>query len=172
MDDLNQINREQKYVQIFSWILIVGSILIFLKALLALNGYAGMINMQQLSKNFNPSIQMNFTLYFVLSGIELLLSILIFISAVFVLKYSDLWRRILIYGLILAILYLVIFPILYYNNFMMRDTMMIKGMEKEMLKLAKSSFLIWSYFWSVIVSIFFVFVIKKLSNEKTKELFK
>jgi len=172
MNELNQISKEQKYVKIFVWILIVGSVLIFLKALLALNGYAGMINMQQLSKNFDPPIQMNFTLYFVLSGIELLLSIIIFVSAVFVLKYSDLWRKVLIYGLILSVLYLVISPIIYYNNFLMRDTIMLRGMEKNMLSLAKSSFLIWSYFWSVVISIFLVVVIKKLSDQKTKELFK
>lgn len=171
MDDLIQQNKEQKTVKIFSWILIAGSLFVFLKVLLVLNGYAGMINMQQITKNFDPPIQMNFTLYFVLSGIELLLNILIFISAVFVLKYSDLWRRILIYALIFAILYLLISPILSYNNFMMRDTLMIKGMEKEMLKSAKSSLLIWSYFWSVVISIFFFVVIKKFSNKKTKELF-
>lgn len=171
MDDLIQKNKEQKTVKIFSWILIAGSVFVFLKVLLVLNGYAGMINMQQMSKNFDPPIQMNFTLYFVLNGIELLLNILIFISAVFVLKYSDLWRRILIYALIFAILYLLISPILSYNNFMMRDTIMIKGMEKEMLKSVKSSLLIWSYFWSVVISIFFFVVIKKFSNKKTKELF-
>ncbi len=160
----------QKGIKIFAWILIAGSVFVFLKVLLVLNGYAGMINMQRVYQNFDPPIQMNFTLYYVLSGIELLINILIFISAVFVLKYSDLWRRILIYVLIFAILYLLISPILD-NNFMMRDTMMIKGMEKEMLKFAKSSFLIWSYFWSVVISLFFVVVIKKFSNKKTKELF-
>lgn len=170
MDDLIQKNKEQKTVKIFSWILIAGSVFVFFKVLLVLNGYAGMINMQQITKNFDPPIQMNFTLYYVLSGIELLLNILIFISAVFVLKYSDLWRRILIYVLIFAILYLLISPILD-NNFMMRDTMMIQGIEKEILKFAKSPFLVWSYFWSVVISLFFVVVIKKFSNKKTKELF-
>ena len=170
MDDLIQKNKEQKTVKIFSWILIAGSVFVFFKVLLVLNGYAGMINMQQITKNFDPPIQMNFTLYYVLSGIELLLNILIFISAVFVLKYSDLWRRILIYVLIFAILYLLISPILD-NNFMMRDTMMIQGIEKEILKFAKSPFLVWSYFWSVVISLFFVVVIKKFSNNKTKELF-
>jgi hypothetical protein len=120
-----------------------------------------MITMQGITKNFDPPIGINFTLYFIQNAVELLLCVVVYVSAVYVLKFNNVWRQVLIYGLITSIIFLIMSPIITYYNV----HSIIEGFPKI-------SRLIWSYIWSIIFSAFFIFVIMKLSKEEVKLLFK
>jgi len=171
MDTLTQFDKEKKHVTILSWILIIGSALILLKTLLLINGYSSMIKLQSATNDFNPPVQINFTLYFISNAIELLLSIIVFVAAVFVLQYKNLWRKVLITGLIASIVFLLVSPIINFSAFQFPHMVMMKGMDRMMLSSVKTSMLIWSYFWSIVMTIFFIFVIKTLSKKEVQKLF-
>jgi len=177
MENLTPIEKTQKNIKILTWILLVGSGLILLWSLFMSVGFINMIHLKNITKNFDPPIQINFTLYFILTAIKLLLSILIFLSSIFVLKYNDNWRKVLIYVLFAAILFLLIAPIVNYFNFPMQNFVAPKGMgkemlmEKEMLNMAKSSMLIFSYILSFVIIAFNVYAIKKMTNKEVVKLF-
>ncbi len=163
--------KNQKVVKIISWLLIVVSALVLFRSLFALQGYTAMITMQSITKKFNPSVGINFTLFFVQNAVELLLCIVLFVSATFVLKYRNQWRKVLVYGLIASIIFLMVSPIINYNNMPALKMASNGGIEKEMMNVAKTSILIWSYFWSIVLSTFFIVVIQKFSKEEVKLLF-
>lgn len=171
MGNINLIEKTQKNIKILTWVLIIGSGMILLSALFILGGYSNMIYLQSRTKSFNPPVQINFSLYFVLNAIKLLLSIVIFLFAIFVLKYKDNWRKVLVYTLTTAVLYLLVSPIVNYLYFPMQDLVSPKGMEKEMLNMAKSSMLIFSYIWSFVFIAFFIYVIKRMTNMEVVKLF-
>jgi len=162
--------KNQQLVKTFSWILIAISVFVLLGSLLFHRGYSSIITLQGITKNFDPPIGINFTLYFIQNAIELLLCIIVYISATFVLKYDDTWRKILLYGLIASIIFLLISPIINYYNM---PTLTIKqpgGV--SYISISKTTALIWSYAWSIIFSAFFIFVIVKFSKKEIKQLFK
>ncbi|MEW6654748.1 MAG: hypothetical protein AB1394_14950, partial [Bacteroidota bacterium] len=137
-----------------------------------LQGYLAMITMQSMTKDFNPPVEINFILYFIQSATELLLCIIVFVAATFVLKYKNLWRKVLVYGLIASILFLMVSPLVNYYNFL-PVSIKIPGInENSMMSVAKTSILVWSYTWSIIISAFFIYIIMKLSKEEIKLLFK
>ncbi len=172
MEDINLIEKTQKNIKILTWILIIGSALILLSALFIFGGYSNMIYLQSATKNFDPPININFTLYFILNAIKLLLSIVIFLSAIFVLKYKDNWRKILVYTLSAAILYLLISPIVNYLYFPMLDLVApTEGTAQVMLNMAKTSMLIFSYIWSFVFIAFFIYAIKRMTNMEVLKLF-
>ncbi|MFA5804959.1 MAG: hypothetical protein WC879_09960 [Melioribacteraceae bacterium] len=161
METLVLQKKNQEVVNIFSWVLIVISAFVLLRSILFLNGYSSMIKMQLITKNFDPPVGINFTLYFIQSGLELLLSIVVFVSATFVLKYSNRWRKVLVYGLIISIIFLMVSPIISYYN-----------IDNVIVGVDKIPRLIWRYSLSIILSTFFIFVIIKLSKEEVKLLFR
>lgn len=130
-----------------------------------------MINMESITKNFNSSIKINYNLYFIQSVFELLLFTLILISSIFVLKSRNKWRKALIYGLIVSTVFLIVSPIINYMNFPMVNIKMMDINESKMMNIAKTSILIWSFTRSVIISVFFIYVIIKMSKEEIKLLF-
>ena len=119
-----------------------------------------MIKMQLITKNFNPPIGINFTLYFIQNAVELLLCVLVYVSAVYVLKFNNVWRQVLVYGLITSIIFLMVSPIISYYN-----------IDNVIVGVDKIPRLIWRYSLSIILSAFFIFVIIKLSKEEVKLLF-
>lgn len=163
--------KNQKFVKILAWILIVLSALVLLKSIFALQGYSAMITMQSITKNFNPPIGINFTLYFIQSAIELLICVVIFVSATYVLKFRNQWRKMLLYGLIASIIFLLVSPIINYYNMPNVSVKMPGINENEMMSVAKTTILVWSYTWSIIISALFIYVIMKLSKEEIKLLF-
>ena len=124
MEEVVNQAKNQKLVKILSWILIVASVLVLLKEVFLTQGYLAMFNMEQITKNFDPPIEINFTLYYIKSGIEFLLCIVVFVSATFVLKYKNFWRKVLVYGLIASIIFLFVSPLIDFYNF---PTVKIKG---------------------------------------------
>jgi hypothetical protein len=163
--------KNQKLVRMLSWILIVVSALVLLSTVFTLHDLSSMVTMQGITKNFNPPVELNFAPYLIKNAIELLLCVIIFISSTFVLKYKKVWKQILVYSLIASIIFLVISPLMTFYNptFLKIDS--LKNAEKEMMNVAKTSMLIWSYIWSIIFSVFLAYVIWKLSRKEIKVLF-
>lgn len=154
-------NNNRDTIKVFSWILIVISTIGLLSSLFVSNGYSSMITMQSITKNFDPPIGINFTLYFIQNAVGILLCVVVFISAAFVLKYNNRWRKMLVYGLIISIIFLMISPIINYYN-----------IDNVLVGVNKIQRLIGYYFLSIILSAFFIYVIIKLSKQEVKLLFK
>lgn len=153
--------KNQELVKALSWILIIISTLVLLISIFFSRGYSAMITMQGITKNFDPPIGINFTLYFIQNAVELLLCVVVYVSAVYVLKFNNKWRQVLVYSLIASIIFLIVSPVINYYN-----------VHSIITGFPKTSRLIWSYVWSIILSAFFIFVILKLSKEKVRLLFK
>lgn len=170
-EKLNE-DKNKKFVRIIAWILIVVSVLVLLGRLAVTQGYRAMIEMQGLTKNFDPPFSMNFTIYYIQSAVEIILCTLVFISSTFLLQYKEKFRQLLIYSLIAAIAYLLIYPIINYFNFPELTMRYDDGTGTKIMKIAKSTTLIWAYIWSVVITAGLVFVIHKFSKEEIKILFK
>ena len=117
MKTLPSQEKNKEAVKEYSWALIIMSIIFLLGGVFISRGYSQIINMRSLTRNSNPPIEINFTLYFLPKAVELLLCIVVFVSATFVLKFSERWRNILVYSLIVSIIYLAVLPIVTYYNF-------------------------------------------------------
>ena len=169
---VSQEEKNKELVKILSWILIVISALVLLGSIFLLRGYSAMITMQSITKNFDPPVEINFTLYFIQNAIKLLLCAVVFVSAAYVLVFRNFWRKILFYGLIASVIFLIVSPIIDYYNLPTITINLMPGVEREKMYVSKTSLLIWSYAWSIIFSAFFVYVILKLSREEVKLLFK
>ncbi|MDQ7815573.1 MAG: hypothetical protein RDU14_00945 [Melioribacteraceae bacterium] len=172
MEEVVNQAKNQKLVKILSWILIVASVLVLLKEVFLTQGYLAMFNMEQITKNFDPPIEINFTLYYIQSAIEFLLCIVVFVSATFVLKYKNFWRKVLVYGLIASIIFLFVSPLIDFYNFPTVKIKGIGGVEREFMEVPRITIFLWSFTWSIIFSIFFIYVIYKLSKPEVKLLFK
>ncbi len=153
--------KNQKLIRTLSWILIFVSAIVLLKSIFFSRGYSAMIVMYGITKKFDPPIGINFTLYFIQKAVELLLCVVVYVSAVYVLKFNNKWRQVLVYSLIVSIIFLIMSPIFTYYN-------VHNGIEE----FPKTSRLIWSYVWSMILLAFLVYVIMKLSQDEVKALFK
>lgn len=114
METLTVQKKFKKELTLICGVLIGVSTLALLGFLFISQGYTGKITMQMISGKSHPSIGIDYTLYFVQDVIELLLSVIVLVSATFVLKYRDIWRRMLLYTLITSIIFLLVFPIINY----------------------------------------------------------
>jgi protein-S-isoprenylcysteine O-methyltransferase Ste14 len=161
METLVSQEKNQKLVKALSWILIFVSAIVLLRSIFFSQGYSAMITMQGITKNFDPPIGINFSLYFIQNAVELLLCMVVYVSAVHVLNFNKKWRQVLVYSLIASIIFLIMSPIITYYN-----------VHSIIVGFPKTSRLIWSYIWSIILSAFFIFVIMKLSKEEVKLLFR
>lgn len=171
METLVLQEKNRKVIKIFSWILIIISTIVLLGDLSASNGLSAMITLQSITKKFDPPVQINFTLYFTQYAVGLLLCVVIFISATFVLKFRERWRKVLVYGLITAIIFLMISPIINYYNYPVVKVASPSSIPKHWIYLSKASILIRSYFWSIVLSAFFIVVIMRFSKKEVTLLF-
>jgi len=153
--------KNQKLIKALSWILIFVSAIVLLKSIFFSRGYSAMVTMQGITKNFDPPIGINFTLYFIQNAVELLLCVAVYVSAVYVLKFNNAWRKVLVYCLVASIIFLIASPIITYYN-------VHNGIEE----FPKTSRLLWYYFWSMILLAFLIYVTMKLSQKEVKALFK
>lgn len=104
--------KKQELVKTLSWILLIVSALLLFLNLFFSKGYSTMLSMLGISKLYNPPLEFNFNLYlFIIQFvIEMLLCVVVFISASYVLKYNNIWRKVLVYTLIVSIVFLFVSP--------------------------------------------------------------
>ena len=144
MDNSNSVDKNSKIIKILSWVLIIGSGLILLKFLFMLKGYLSVFNNYQVTRNFDPPVEYNYTYFLIFAILETILCITVFISSTFVLKFKESWRKILIYSLVVSIIVFFTSPKLMVNAF----------------------------WWSTIISLLLVMVIIILSKKEIRVLFK
>jgi hypothetical protein len=165
MEDLSHQIKNQRTIKTIAWNIIV---IAFFGLVLGISGIIIYLrshtDFQAIPENtlahfFNPR------LYLYQSIAQLVLNILLMWSSFHVLGYSEKWRKILIYGSIAAILFLIILPIININSIPNVDTNL------ETWGDAKTTIVTWSFIVSYCVASFFVWVIVKLSSENVKPLF-
>lgn len=170
--DLSQ-EKKRELVKVLSWILLILSALFLLLNIFFSEGYSAMLSMLGISKSYDPPLEFNFNLYlFIIQFvIEMLLCVVIFISAAYVLKYNNKWRRVLIYALIISIVFLFVSPIINYYNLPFVKIEYYSERDQVIVNASKTSRLIWSYIGSLVLAGFFSYVIMKLSKEEIKKIF-
>ncbi len=154
----------------YSWLLILFTLIVFFKYLFDYNGFFSMLKLQVLTKDFNPPANINFTLFFFMKGIELFLNILILITAIFVMSYKNISRKILIYTLLVTIVFYLGTPIIRYAY--LPQTGISSVRLGEMINFTENySSVIVTYFWPFVTSVFFIITIKKFSKEEIRKAF-
>ena len=177
MEDDVLLAKNQKSVKIFSWIIIIASGLALFSGISGLvsssfaNSILGDFNMSSNKVNMHineiPGIIMNL--------IKILICALIVLSAIFVLQYREIWRKRLLIGLILAIIYMMISPLISYLNFPRIHFSNFGNMPANvgnMEELVKTMTLMFGYLWSIAWSVFFIITIVKFNKSEIKLMFK
>lgn len=165
--------KKQELVKALSWILLIVSALFLFLNIFFSKGYSTMLSMFGISKLYNPPLEFNFNLYLFITQflIEMLLCVVIFISAIYVLKYNNMWRKVLVYALIVSIVFLFVSPIISYYNCPLLKIEYFSERDQMIVNASKTSRLVWSYIGSLLVAGFFSYVIMKLSKEEIKKIF-
>ncbi|MBX3007611.1 MAG: hypothetical protein KF816_06240 [Melioribacteraceae bacterium] len=161
METLVSQEKNQKIVRVLSWGLMVISVFLLLRNFVFPNNISSVINFQQATKNFIPPIEINYTLYFIQTGLEFLLYIMVYLFTTFLLKYQNKWRRRLMNLLLVMVLFFILSPIITYHS-----------IDKVIFGNYATIKLVLSYLWSIILSAWLLFTIKRLTKEEIKYLFK
>lgn len=172
MEELIVNGKNKKLIKMFAWILIVLSAILFIRSLFALFFYSYAIN--QLSPSEHPYhfVKPYYSVYIIEYAIESIICVFILVSSMFVLKLKNNWRKVIIYILSVAILYLIVYPIVNYYNHLSLQTIANKLSEINLHNAFTESFSMWYYILPVLLAVFYVYVIIKLSREEIKILFK
>lgn len=165
-------SEKKKGIQILSWVLIIISVIGLLRNTLYSFGYSEMVHMLSLSKKYNPPLEFNFNLYlFVIQTlIGVILNVAVIVSAIFIMKYKNIWRRVLIYSLILSTIFLLIVPIVEYINWPLFESYLF-NQQQHVVETFRTSKLIGSYVWSITLSTILIFITLRLFNPKFKAIF-
>ena len=173
METLVSQEKNQKLVKVLSWILIIITTLLIVRNIFGLFFYSYII--KQLSHypdSPSHAATINYAIFLIENAIELVICSVLFVSSIFVLKFSNTWRKVIVYGLITAIIYLIVFPLINYYNSQSLLSIPNKTFGKEIFSVSLTSLLIRSYAISILLFGFFAFLIAKLSKNEIKLLFK
>lgn len=171
MEELTVEEKSKKLIKTIGWILITISVFVLLKNSVFSSEYSDKLTQMKIVENFDPPVRIDYTIFFLQRGLEVLFCLAIYLSFAFVLKFNNTSRKMLICFLSTAIIYLVIYPLIncYFppidvESFVKKDQVIINELRKSKL--------IWSYVWSVLLSAFFIYTIRVLSKTEIKSLFK
>jgi hypothetical protein len=168
----NTIETSKRIINFYCWGLIILPIVIWFSHLIITNCYFGMINLEYITKNFIPPVQINFGVYLLASLVELLLCLLLFLSSSFVLKYKNSWRKILVITLIVSILFLFVSPLIYDMVFQSEQVRIrLAKNNNETAGISRVTIMVWSYIRSIILSVFFLVIIRKLTDKNVLPFF-
>lgn len=173
MEENILLEKSQKTVKIFTLILLIASVLVFISAALGLFSSSFASSFLENSKILSNKvdIHINETPIVILLTIKLIISAYIILSAIFVLQYKEKWRKQIIAGLILAMLYMLTSPAINYYNFPQIHFQQSNNMQINMMDAARTMSLIIGYLWSIAWSVFFIIAIIKYNKRETKLLF-
>ncbi len=174
METLVNQEKNQKTVRVFTWILIIIASLSILSGLAGIIGSYFLNSAQEYFQTMpgKAAFTLNMTPIIIINSIKILISIFILLSAIFVLQYKETWRKQIIIGLMLAIAYLLVSPLVNYFDLLQFHYTGTGNISQQMQDMAKTASLIFSYGWSVIFSVFFIVAIVKYNNKDIKLLFK
>jgi len=161
--------KVKRTIQMFTWnIIIIASfalILGLLGTVMSIRMFLVRAQFQPLPTDglfsfFNPG------LYLFPSVYHIAMSILLILASVYVLRYNERWRKILLAALIIEVLFLVITPVLNISKIPNLDTAL--GTWGN----AKTRLVIWSVIISYCLAFFFAIAAMKFSRGSVKQLFK
>lgn len=171
MGELTVEEKHKKLIKTIGWILISISVFVLLKNSVFPSEYSDKLTRMKIVENFDPPARIDYTIFFLQRGLEVILCLAIYLTAAFLVKFNKTSRKMLIYFLSAAIIYLVIYPLVNYY-FPPVDIEMYREQDRVIISELWKSELIWSYVWSVLLSAFFIYTIHKLSKEEIKLLFR
>jgi hypothetical protein len=171
MEELTVDEKNKKLIKTIGWILILISVFVLLKNSVFPSEYSDRLTQIKISENLDPPVRTDYTIFFLQRGLEVILCLAIYLSAVFVLKFNKTSLKMLIFFLSTAIIYLVIYPLVNYY-FLPIDVELYNVKDQAIVNELRKSKLIWSYIWSVLLSAFFIYTIRVLSKTEIKLLFK
>ncbi len=171
MEELTVEEKNRKLVKTIGWILISISVLVLLKNSVFPSEYSDRIIQMKMAKNFDPPVRTDYTIFFLLRGVEVILCLEIYLFAAFVLTFNKTSRKVLIYFLSAAIIYLAIYPLVYYY-FPPIDVELYNERDQTIVNELRKSKLIWSYVWSILLTTFFIYAIRTLLKKEIELLFK
>lgn len=171
MEELTIEEKNKKLIKTIGWILIFISVLVLLKNSVFPSEYSDKITQMRITEKYDPPTDIDYTIFFIQRGIEIILCLAIYLSAAFVIKFNKSSRKPLIYSLSAAIIYLVIYPLVNYY-FPPIAFELFNERDQAIVNELRNSKLIWSYAWSVLLTAFFIYTIRILSKAEIKLLFK
>jgi hypothetical protein len=157
--------RNHRTVKSFSWNVII------IAAFGFLFGLAGIV-MTYITRHIDfPRIDgLSFflkpQLYFIPSIFQIPISSILLISSILVLKGSDKGRKLLIYGLITAILFLIIIPVITISHIPNLET------SSKTWGFGKISMVSCHFFFSLSIAIYFFIAMMKFSKDEIRQLFR
>lgn len=163
--------KNKKLIKTIGWILFLISVFVLLKNSVFPSEYSDKLTRMKIVENFDPPARIDYTIFFLQRGLEVVFCLVVYLSAAFVLKFNKSSRKVVVYSLGAAIIYLVIYPLVNYY-FPPIDVELYSERDQAIVNELRRSKLIWSYVWSVLLSAFCIYTIRKLSNEEVKLLFK
>lgn len=174
MEGYSHIEKNQKTIRVFSWIIIIAATLSLFIGVFGLITSPNASSMHEYTKIITTSVGIKINSYvnIMLDSIKILINALLVFSAVFLLRYKETWRKQVILWLIIAIIYLMISPLLNYIYFPQINFYNMKNIPINIRKIARIHTLMSAYLWSIIWTVFFIVVIVKLNKKEIKLLFK
>jgi len=167
---LNQV-KNQRSVKSFSFNIIIISVAGFVLGFLGIVWYLLKLRSaypEMSSLPLNGLVQfMNPGNYIIQSLFQIGISIVLIYSSYYVLKYSEKWRKILVYGLIASSLFLIIAPFFNTGNIPNLDLP-----TNEIWGGAKVKIVTWLFLTTYLTAGYFVLIALKLSREEIKKLFR
>jgi len=157
--------RYHRTVSTYSWNIIIISAFGLLFALAGI-GLTYMTRHIEFPRVNGLSFFLNPKLYFIPSIFQIPISGVLLISSILVLKGSDKGRKLLIFGLIAAILFLIIIPIITINHIPNLET------ASATWGFGKTSMVSCHFFFSLSIAIYFLVALMKLSRDEIKQLFR
>lgn len=156
--------RDERAVRTYSWNIIILSSLGFLFGLFGIAVYLrnpvnfSTVTRDSLANFFNPR------LYFTQSIIQIIIGAILITASVYTIKHSEKWRKVLIAGLILEILFLLVTPVINSGYIPNVDTKLQEWGS------AKTRIVLWSFIISYCLAGFYI--LSALKFLKVKYLFK
>ncbi len=164
MEETLQLIKDQRAVKTFTWNIIVLSFLGFIFGLIGIAVFLkSQINLHSVPQDSLANF-LNPRLYLFQSILQIIIGIILVMSSFYVLKLSEKWRKILIVGLIIEILFLLIIPVINTGHIPNVDTRLQEWGS------AKTRIVLWSFIISYCIAGFYILSLIKFT--RVRYLFK
>ena len=173
MEENLLLEKNKKTVRVFTLILLIASALVLISAIFGLFSSSFVNSFLENSKLLTNKvdIHINQTPVIILLTLKLIISAYIVLSAIFVLQYKETWRKQIVVGIILAMLYMLTSPLINYFNFPQINFHNSPDIPKNLTDAARTMSLLIGYLWSIAWSVFFIISIVKYNKKEIKLLF-
>jgi hypothetical protein len=172
MEGVMTIEKSQKNVKRLSWILIVISAILIIRGIFGIIFYSFILSQISSSDNPNHSAAARYIFFLIEVSIEFVIFTILIMASINIGKFKIKWRELIIYCLIAATIYLIISTII--NNQLLPSTIISSttGNEKQIAQINSTYSLVLTIILPILLSVYFIYAIFKLSKEEIRLLFK